>query len=331
MYLDQTIWSSLSASCQFYSDVLALDTSQTTTMPKGGVVEAYTRNITATGPVTLNVQFSGADESELIIYASSLDQPVSLKTNSGGPTTIDLGVNGKGIAVQIDWKDGNARVSYIPKYALLESSSSELQKLVQTQLRIATILFWTKSGIASDIATHVGRVAANSSTGAIFALQANALSQQIAASQIGGPNISYAPVLTLQTSHDTLMGWIDVASTFEDQYIRFTDQKSSLQIQEDAWDTMLKHAEDILSQQKSQVMEAEGKWHSANQTMNTAANSLNLHQIDLKDAQMRFKVGIENWKEHTAVEAAVSILFAIASKLLVIFLPLLRIIIYALE
>ena len=205
-------------------------------------------------------------------------------------------------------------MTYAKTYDPLEVSSPEMIKLVETQLRIATILFWILPTVAKALTSHAARVTFNSRMGAILNLQANALGQQLAASALSGTGTSYAPVLTLDSYKRTLNGAIDVAAAFEDQFNRFTDRKASVQDLKLAWDSMLARAQDTLTLQTSLASDASAKWLNACDTLTRAESSLTVHQFALREKQAQFEVGLDAWKRRKAVQAAFEIISAIVSK-----------------
>lgn len=298
-----------------YSDVLALPfPNVSVTVAVGGVITLTARVITSVSPVTLDVHFSGTSDAVLIIYAASVDQPISIATGSGSATALNLGLGSGNVGVQVEFSGGSTVITYLTKNLPLELASPEMAKLLETQLRIASILFWLSPLMAQALTASVARSTLNSQLGASLNIQANSLGQQLAAAALAGNGTSYAPALTLDSYKQTLDGAIDVASTFEAQYEIFTTREGEIQDQKQAWDTMLGHAQDTLNLQTSIVNEASAKWKGATDTMNSATWGIQYDQIDIGDKQLAFKLGIDAWKEKEEFQATVEILFAVVCK-----------------
>ena len=264
--------------------------------------------------MTINVVPGGTSSSVLVIYASKLDQPVTIKSGNNPSVALNIGGTSGNVGVEASLGNGKITLDYKRAWDSLEVSAPELSLTLNTQLRIASILYWLKPAVAGAIATHVGLVTARSVQGAMLNINANSIGQQLTASVLTGPGVNYAPVLTLDAYKRTLQDAIDTAAAYEDQYNRFSDRKTSVQDQLAAFDLMIAKAQDVLTFQSTLATEASGKWSSACDTLIRADSSLRMSQLNLEDKEATFKGGLEAWKILKTVEADFQMILAVVSE-----------------
>ncbi|KAJ8059762.1 hypothetical protein OCU04_011397 [Sclerotinia nivalis] len=316
IYVDAptAIAASTSNFTNIYADVIAFPTPNTAiAIPKDGIINLICRTVTASGPLTLTLNPATADESAFIIYGSTFDQPISYKLNSSTTPaiTLDLSPSSGNLGAQIDIIDGKATLTYLSRYVDLSMSDIEFGNCLITQLRIASILFWIQPSLALALTSHVARATDSSETGALLNLQAHALGQQITASVLTGPNMNYAPVLTLSLYKQVLDGAITTTSAFETQYNRFADKATAVADQKIAWKAMLDQTVDAVALQQTLVSNALARWNSATEILNSAEATLRTHQIVLQERQSEFNVGIEIWKIDQIIQTIVNVLQAV--------------------
>ena len=298
-----------------YSDIVAFNsTTSTIIVPNGGAVCFYTRVITSPGPLSITLVPAGTSPSLLVIYASKLDQPVTIKSGNSPSVTLSIGGRSANVGVEVSLQAGRVTYDYQRAWDTLEVSAPELSLTLNTQLRVASILFWLKPAVADAIVTHVGLVTAKSPQGAMMNISANSIGQQLTASALTGPGVTYAPVLTLDAYKRTLQGAIDTAAAYEEQYNRFSDRKTSLQDQLAAFDAMIAKAQDVLTFQSTLANDAAAKWSSACDTLIRAESSLRASQLTLRGAEATFKAELEAWRIRKAVEAAFQMIMAVISE-----------------
>ncbi|KAF7899254.1 uncharacterized protein EAF01_008467 [Botrytis porri] len=306
------IESNASRTINLYADVLAFPSpSFTITVPRFGVIKLVCRVLSASGPLTLTLNPTTGDQAAFLIYGSTFDQPVSYKIGTGPPVQLDLSPTSGNFGAQVLLKDGSATTTYLRRYVDISMSDSEFGKSLVTQLRIASILFWIKPELALSLASHVARATASSSSGALLNLQANALGQQISASALTGPNMNYAPVLTLNTYKMVLDGAISTTSAFEAQYNRFSDRQATIADQKAAWSAMLNQANDAVNLQQTLVNNALARWDSATDILNSAEDTLRAHQLVLRDKESDFRLGVEIWQREQVINTIVNVFQAV--------------------
>ncbi|KAF7941575.1 hypothetical protein EAE99_001212 [Botrytis elliptica] len=317
IYVDAptAILASTSQLTQIFADVIAFSTPEITiSISKNGVIYIISRVVTASGPFTITLNPASTNESAFTIYGSTFDQPISYKLNSSSTTPaipLDLSPASGNLGAQIDIKNGEATLTYLTKYDDLSITDIEFTKCLITQLRIASIFFWTQSSLSLDLTSHVARATATSATGVLLNLQAHALGQQISSSVLTGPNINYVPVLTLSTYKLVLDDVIATASAFETQYNRFADRAAAIADQKIAWKAMLDQDEGNITLQQTLVTNSLARWNNATDFLNSAEVTMRSHQLDIRDKESDFNLGIQEWKREQIIDTIVDVFQAI--------------------
>ncbi|CAD6444571.1 4a8bab2f-3030-4c8e-b008-82b0b8bc15d8 [Sclerotinia trifoliorum] len=280
-----------------YADVLAFPSPNINiAVPKFGIIKFITRVVSASGPLLITLSPAANEQSAFLIYGSTFDQPISFKVGSDPPVSLNLSPDLGNLGAKIILNNGVATLTYLSRYVDLSISDVEFNKCLSTQIRIASILFWLKPAIALSLASHVARATASSLTGALLNLQAHALGQQISASALTGPNMNYAPSLSLGLYKIVLDNAIATTLAFETQYNRFSDRQAQIADQKLAWKAMLDRENDAVTVQQTLVSNALARWDSATDILNNAENTMQFHQIVLKEKEILFSSGIEQWK-----------------------------------
>ncbi|KAL1753976.1 hypothetical protein FB107DRAFT_263818, partial [Schizophyllum commune] len=302
-----------------YSDVLALSPSPgptlRLTLPKLACVSVYARVLTSDQPITVELSpIDPTEEALVVLYATYVDQPVSVSVAGQAAQALNLGAQSGNVGVSISTTNGQITLTYIKRYSVPDLyAEGELHKLLATQLRIASTLFWTQPSVASALAWHVVNATAYPSESTLLNVQASALQQQINVGRLCGPDVSYAPVLKLDYYKNTLATVLDAGSDFEAQYDRFADNATSADDQLKIWDSMLKQAQNTLTMQQTLADDAKAKWTASQQILLSAQSDMRHHQLTLQEKAEDFRRGIEKWKEEQIIKAIVSIFKAVVT------------------
>lgn len=297
--------------CEIYTDVLAfteggeviLSPDEDTTM------EINARVLTADQPVHLNMTKAGARSSALMIYAAVVDQPISVSVEGTQRTTLDLGPDSGHVGADIDFADGQLKVSYTARH---EYDATEIyQAFLATELRVALALFWSRPAIAISICSYVAQSTYNIQAHSLSNAQAVSLGQQLAAHAMAGPRAKYAPTLPFQRYHDTMKDQLEAAKVFEDQYQRFQDKDSEVADKIAAWTTMLQNAQDQRATRLSVQSQTLAKYQDARSTADACAKQLSDDDDELQDAKDVFDQGLVDWEKGQILKAAFAILSAI--------------------
>lgn len=309
------IFSSSSTFRYLVADVITIETAdQTILLPEGGFIALYARVLSADLPISLAVKTNCDVDSTLFLYASVLDQSISITYDGKIVGPLSLGINSEYQGVQISFSKGVPTIQYVVDYDNLASMPSIFEESLRSQLRIANIMFWNAPDIAASIAAYVVRVTENSTTGTLLNVQAASISQQLAATEIAGSNTIYAPVLNLGTYKSNLLEAINTAAAFEAQFDRFVDRKAILDDTRSAYDAMLGHSRDAVAMQRRLSDDALAKWNSACGILDATVMSFRVHQTNLTDAESKFRVGVEQWKREQILKVVAGTLLAVASK-----------------
>ncbi|EHK19966.1 uncharacterized protein TRIVIDRAFT_155454 [Trichoderma virens Gv29-8] len=293
-----------------YTDVLAFMTEQIIISPaKYGTVNIVARVLTAAKPVTLCVPSGDASTSAIAIYARILDQPISVCMGNSEPVELDLGADTEYVGAAVALENGKVVVEYLTTYP--DDSHAELQESLETELRIALVQFWINTSIAISICSYVASITADQSSYSMLNTQAVALGQQLAGQVIAGQNMTYAPVLVLSTYEDTMKLALAAASAYEIQYDRFQDKASSLEVQIEAWKTMLSQATDNETMQGNLRDSAYQKYQDAAKTADSCNQQFKYDNDDVQNAGILFQNGIEKWKFEQKFKAIQAIFTAV--------------------
>ncbi|KAL4746999.1 hypothetical protein BDW72DRAFT_206864 [Aspergillus terricola var. indicus] len=234
-----------------YRDVFAFTKPSLTIAPGDfGMVQIMTRALTADAPLHITVAVNAESAGyELAIFASVLDQPVTVSIPDIGPAPIAqqqqqksiqlaLGPGTKNVGVRLKVHPDKISSKYEQSFA--KGEDADLQALLQTQLRIALALSWRELSIALPLCAHV--VSATSNPPRRYPqlnVQAVALGQQLAAQTMAGPDSNWLPVLSYERFKGTLKDALTAAAEFEGEYERFQDKGEMIEAQQDAWDAIV--------------------------------------------------------------------------------------------
>ncbi|EAW13548.1 uncharacterized protein ACLA_055960 [Aspergillus clavatus NRRL 1] len=295
------------------ADVIAFTSSDVVfKIPKNGICRLYARVLTASSPVHLRFEPEAQSDCVVTIFASVLDQPVTYSVGSGSSTRLNLGAESGNVGVDLGISGGSVtETDYYTRYNTLKLFPAVFLNSLETQLRVASVLFWKLPSVATSLASHVALATVRSSTDNWLNAQAVALGQQLAAQALTGPNTSYMPVLKIDKYMSTVTLAIDAASAFQDQYDRFQDRQASLQDRLAAWGTMLEHAKNARGMHQVLRDSALSRYDDAHKVVVSTKQQLDLDQLDINNAQLRFKAGIEAWKSKMAFQAAFQIITAV--------------------
>ncbi|KAK5634675.1 hypothetical protein RRF57_010388 [Xylaria bambusicola] len=302
VYLDgSSLLKTTASRIYIYADVLALTELETVLTPRANAtIQVVARVLTADGPIQLNFNQSSGS-SVISLYASIVDQPISVSAELGSGTA--------NVGVVAGFTTASVMIEYQKKYFI--DTHADFQLLLQTQLRVALALFWRNTAIAVSLCAHVATVTVLPQQYPLINAQAVALGQQLSARAMTGSDVSYAPVLKISEYLDSMDSALDAVSAFEEQYNRFLDKGQSLQDQMLAWDTMLQKAIDEKSMRENLRNTAKIKYNSARETASNCSFQMIIDNGEVNDARVAFEVGLEKWKFEQTMKAVFSILTAI--------------------
>ncbi|KAI0453830.1 hypothetical protein F5B21DRAFT_525467 [Xylaria acuta] len=293
-----------------YADVLALTELESVLLPpSNATIQVVARVITADGPVHLNFNPPTGSSCAISLYASVVDQPISVSAGGSDRATLDLGPGTDNVGVAVAFTPDTVATEYLKNY--LTDGHADFQASLQTQLRIALALFWKNTAIAISLCAHVATLTVSPQKYPLINAQAVALGQQLAAQAMTGPNTSYAPVLKISEYLDTMDSALQAVSAFEEQYNRFRDKEQSLQDQMLAWDAMLQKAIDEKTMRQSLRNTARAKYESSRETASSCSLQMIKDNGEVARAKVAFELGLQKWEFEQTMKAVFSILSAI--------------------
>ncbi|CAD6449395.1 cedb2872-fd53-481d-ad67-19995e5eb0ca [Sclerotinia trifoliorum] len=294
-----------------YADVLAFADQTTIVAPNdNGTILIVSRVLTATGPVTLTVPRGLATTCVVSIYASVLNQPITVATGDGS-RRINLDQIGTGkvySGVIVVFNPSGLQVEYQRYYP--STASKDLQASLNTQLRIGLVQFWRNSSIAISLCSHVAQISTGQQAYALLNTQARALGQQLAGQAMAGQNMSYAPVLVLSRYKETTQSALNAAFAFEHQFERFQDKAESLDTQIQAWNAMLSQAINEYNMRINIRNLALEKYEYSVKTATGCHQQFENDVFALELLRIAFQAGLNRWVFEQKLKAVFEILQA---------------------
>jgi len=267
----------------------------------------------------MNLEFIPADGQEcaVVIYASTLDYPLSYSVKGTSykgilewkPKTDDDKTYA-GVRILFHPGSKEPRIEYLEKYNDAIPQEQLLQSM-KTQIRVASVLFWTKPAIATSLASYLASATSKLENQGVMNLQAVTLGQQLAAQAVVGPNVSYAPVLSTERYKEVVSSLVTTAKAFEEQYNRFQDKEEQMEKRLQAWDTMTGHTKDVEQMRKDFTQAALDKYTQAASVASCLTIQFEADKQALADANTALQDGLEKWKKKQQFIAAYKIISAV--------------------
>ncbi|RWA03675.1 hypothetical protein EKO27_g11429 [Xylaria grammica] len=294
-----------------YTDVLAFDSPETILSPTAdSMFVLAARVLTADAPVTLKVHPASHTGCVIRIYASILDQPVTIQSPDPSQSVrLELGPETNHVGAVVTVETDSISVAYYQQY--FDSPDEIFQATLATQLRVAQALFWQKPSIAISLCAHGATATAHPALYPALNAQAVALGQQLAAQAMTGPDTTYAPALTISQYRQTVEDSIDALEAFETQYERFQDQKSNVEDQKAAWQAMLQQAINQQALREQARDSASAKYSDACATRDSCLDRVTASQGELDSARDAFQDGLLAWEERAVFKGVFGILSGI--------------------
>lgn len=297
------------------ADVVSIGYSEVTLPLKAsGTFSVYTRVVTSNGPVNIKLQPETHHLVAFVLYASTLNHPISVSCGDRTHHNLLLGPDSGHVGMTVTVEKGEIKGSHETSYSELAGYPSMFRDNLRSQLRIAASIAWNEPAIAYDLAYHV--VTATSDTSECADLNAPALSlvQQLAGRVLSGANTSYAPSLPIEAFFGTLQSAIAATDGFQQQYDRFCDAESGLEDKIAASKAMLRHARISVAGQSTLGDEDVGRFTAACQVLADCQEGFFDDQKALEAASDRFQKGIKAWKKKMEKRALFAVFGAIVGK-----------------
>ncbi|KNG90700.1 hypothetical protein ANOM_001074 [Aspergillus nomiae NRRL 13137] len=291
-----------------YTDVFAFTQPEVTISPEAyGSMQIIARVLTADKPTHLKIIPDTI--CWIHIYASILDQPLSVSVGDQEPLLLELGQATGNVGVKLIVFPDHIDIEYQDVY--MRAVDEDLQSSLETQLRIALVLFWRNPSIATSICSYVASVTSDLALNfyAQINTQAVALGQQLVAQAMMGQDIS--PALKIDQYMSTVRDALDAVTTFEEQYQRFHDNKCNVDSLKLAWEALLQHAQTQLNKDITLRKVAWDKYQDACTVVARCQEQFNADNRQLGDAEAIFQSGLTTWYMKTGLITVFETLSAI--------------------
>ncbi|KAK6814889.1 hypothetical protein RU639_009604 [Aspergillus parasiticus] len=163
-----------------YTDIFAFTKPGITIFPEAyGSIQIITRVLTADTPINLKVVPDTI--CWIYIYASILDQPISMSVGGQEPLSLELGLGTGNVGVKLIVFPDKIDLEYLDSY--MRAVDEDLHASLSTQLRIARALQSRNTSIATSLCSYVDLVTTDIALGFYSQVnaQAVALGKQLAA------------------------------------------------------------------------------------------------------------------------------------------------------
>ena len=276
------------------------------------MIHLVARVFTAATPTNLKVVCTKG--CVIWVYVDILDQPITVSAGSAesDPVPLELGPGtaNRGVFLTVDPNGVDAQY----KNSFEADKVDDLQSSLETQLRIALVLFWSNPSIAISLCAYVAKATASPPAYPQINTQAVALGQQLAAQAMTGPNMGYAPVLQLDEYRTSVHDALDAVSAFEEQWDRFEDKTESMENREQAWATMLQLALNEEDRRKLLSDLALEKYQYASGVVSNCHEQFDADTVEIEQAETEFKKGLDEWQHEQSLLAVFHILGAMIGK-----------------
>ncbi|KAL4755799.1 uncharacterized protein BDW70DRAFT_145900 [Aspergillus foveolatus] len=307
---DHTITDLPASSFYLYCDILAFTKSTVTITPDDfGLVQIIARVLTADKPTNLNF-VAPVRGCQVYIYASILDQPVTVSVDNSSSISLDLGAGSQATGVLLRIQPGRVldpeyQTTYVPVEDL------DLQESLETQMRIALAFFWQNPSIAISLCAFVAAVTHSPPLYPELNAQAAALGRQLSAHVMTGPDTSYAPVLKMDSYRPAVDDTLAAVKGMEEQYELFLQEKDNVHQQIDIWKAMLQQAESQRAKLTYLAAAAWDKYEGAASVVATCQNQMVADNEAIENSKHNFLEGIEKWRDDQKLKAVFLICEAI--------------------
>lgn len=137
-----------------------------------------------------------------------------------------------------------------------------LERLFQTQLRIASLTMFTNPNLSRSILHFICRLTFKSAIAAVTHFEASTILGQLLAEiqHAGDPDVWFVPSVTMAVYEDPLETLLSAASLYAGQYNRFMDRKADTLARHDAVRAMAQENKGASIAQIQLLSQAKTKW-----------------------------------------------------------------------
>ena len=295
------------------ADVLAFNPNTVIDLTDRTSIVLQARVLTASDSVHITINPDPEDGHIIILYWASQDVKFTYSIKNGKPQPLDL-LGTENVGVKLIFKAGSSTplTKWITDYEF-RNSDRETRSL-DTQMRIASILFWNNPNIALSLTSYVAQVTALNPRRITQNLQAISLGQQLAIQMLIGSTGNYIPALNMDKCKEDLQGLLDTAQNFQQQLDLVRNRGISIKDQLKAWDAMANRSKEQVEKLTYYLRESQEKYKETQDIVDTSLKTFEANQNELKTLEKQFSDGIDKWRKKQTIHAIADILGAVIGK-----------------
>jgi len=259
-----------------YCDVVTMSLEETILdfSAKGGFLFLIGRTFSAIAPRRLALKVGGGTTT-FIYYATERQQSLTVVFMEGLDVhAYELTPDAINIGVKITYRNhaSNRRsdkpagitIEYLPVLEEQFQIDPVLERLVQTQLRIASLTMFTYPKLSLSIVLFVCRITQKSRVAATTHLEASTLLDQLLADlRHNDPNVWVMPSVTMNVYENTIAALLTAASRYSIEYERFIDKKDHASSRYNAARIMVEQSKGASTRQCQLLQQAKAWWEDA--------------------------------------------------------------------
>jgi hypothetical protein len=177
-----------------------------------------------------------------------------------------------------------------------------------TILQYGIAAFYSHPDLARSMVSYVQRLTYGSTQAPDLYMQASAVLTNLFAN---ASPVTCVPCLDRTVYEGTVQAYVTAAAAYETQYQRFTDLSTSAANRLAAANNMLDHNSDLIGMNTKLIAQAQGNLDKAQSASTTADASLQIANMDLKNAATAFKYDVKIWTREQVIKAVFEICGAI--------------------
>lgn len=249
----------------------------------GGSIFIVGRAFSAEAQRTLRIRV-GFNTARIIVYATEMQQDLNIafmdtKGNILIMYKMEVGSDRVGMAYTYRAKASaltgeKAGSSKEPLDFLEDNIQDEplLERLLQTQLRIASLTMFSYPAIARSMLLFICRITHKSRIAAVTHLEASTILSQLEANYGHGydKNVYVVPSVTMTIYEGTISALLDAAKGYADQYARFVDKNENQDDRQAAAQLMVQQNMDAMKAQVQLLSQTQKTWEDSQSAMRTA-------------------------------------------------------------
>jgi len=252
-----------------YADVLTLPSNDTTFdfSAHGGFLFIVGRTFSATAPRRLSIKV-GKWVTKFICYVAEVQKPLTVVFTDGSITlaTHELKSDIDYLGYMITYRQTSGMsIMYLRTLDDRIQKEPFLDRLFQTQLRIASLTMFANPTISRSILHLICRLTFKSTVAAVTHFEASTILDQLLTDihHADNSNVWFIPSVTMVVYEGPLGALLNAASMYATQYNRFMDGKADASVRRDAARVMVEENKSASIAQIQLLLQAKKGWEDA--------------------------------------------------------------------